>query len=65
MTAIGADQLIETLRASERLADRGVAHSVVYLLEPGRFRAPRGPREASHLASADVRHSITAGRPRV
>ena len=55
MTAIGAYQLVETLRASERLAERGVAHSVVYLLEPGRFRAPRGPREAAHVAPPDVR----------
>jgi phosphoketolase len=55
VTAIGAYQLVETLRASERLADRGVPHSVVYLLEPGRFRAARGPREASHLVSADLR----------
>ena len=55
MTALGAYQLVETLRASERLAERDVAHSVVYLLEPGRFRAPRGPREAAHLASPEVR----------
>jgi phosphoketolase len=55
MTAIGAYQLVETLRASERLAERGVAHSVVYLLEPARFRTPRGPREAAHLTPAEAR----------
>ena len=25
-----------------------------YLLEPGRFRKPRGPRETAHLAPSDV-----------
>jgi phosphoketolase len=54
LTAIGGYQLIETLRASRRLAERGLAHTVVYMLEPGRFRSPRSPREASHLAASDL-----------
>ena len=54
LTAIGAYQLGEVLKASRRLAARDVAHSVVYMLEPGRFRAPRGPREQAHMASGEV-----------
>jgi len=50
LTAVGAYQLREVLRASARLADRGLEHSVVYLLEPGRFRAPRSAGEEAHLA---------------
>ena len=51
LTAIGAYQLGEVLRASRRLAERGVGHAVVYMLEPARFRSPRGERERAHLAS--------------
>jgi phosphoketolase len=54
LTAIGAYQLHAVLRASARLAERGVAHRVVYLLEPGRFREPRSPREAAHAAPREV-----------
>ena len=55
LTAVGADQLGEVLRASRRLGERGVAHAVVYMLEPGRFRTPRSPRERAHLAPHAVR----------
>ncbi|MEX2221247.1 MAG: xylulose 5-phosphate 3-epimerase [Candidatus Rokuibacteriota bacterium] len=58
LTAVGAYQLGEVLRASGRLTERGVAHAVSYMLEPGRFRAPRGPREAAHLASGAVRSRL-------
>jgi phosphoketolase len=58
LTAIGGYQLVETLAASARLAERGVAHSVVYLLEPGRFRAPRSEREARHAGPAAVRQRL-------
>ena len=39
LAALGAYQLTEALRAAERLGERGLASSVVYILEPGRFRA--------------------------
>lgn len=58
LTAAGAYQLEQVLVASGRLADRGVAHSVIYLLEPGRFRAPRSDGEAAHLASQQVRDDL-------
>lgn len=54
LTAVGAYQLIEVLAASRRLADRKIAHCVVYLLEPGRFRAPRSPAERAHHVSPEV-----------
>jgi phosphoketolase len=55
LTAVGAYQLGEVLKASERLGARGVPHAVVYMLEPGRFRAPRSAGERRHLVSADTR----------
>jgi phosphoketolase len=47
LTAIGAYQLEEVLKASFRLRERGIRPAVVYMLEPGRFRAPRDELEAS------------------
>jgi phosphoketolase len=55
LAAIGAYQLGEVLKASARLAERDVPHTVNYVLEPGRFRAPRGDREAAHAAPAALR----------
>jgi phosphoketolase len=55
LTAIGAYQLGEVLRASRRLAERDVPHAVVYMLEPGRFREARGERETAHQAPEAVR----------
>ncbi|MDQ3856209.1 MAG: xylulose 5-phosphate 3-epimerase, partial [Chloroflexota bacterium] len=74
LVASGAYQLGEALRASDRLADHGISHSVVYLLEPGRFRSPRDEREQEYLvpeperaelfpASAGVRVFLTHTRP--
>jgi hypothetical protein len=42
------------VRASLRIADRGIPHVVVYMFEPGRFRAPRTTAEAAHAASPDL-----------
>jgi len=47
LIAVGAYQLAEALRAYERLGERGLASSVVYILEPGRFRVPRDAMEAA------------------
>jgi phosphoketolase len=55
LTAIGAYQLVEILEASERLAGRGIAHAVVVVLEPGRFRRPRSARERRHAVSDELR----------
>lgn len=58
MTAVGAYQLEEVLRASTRLSECEVPHSVVYMLEPGRFRAPRSEGEVAHAAPAELRASL-------
>ncbi|HKY31107.1 MAG TPA: xylulose 5-phosphate 3-epimerase [Candidatus Polarisedimenticolia bacterium] len=52
LLAVGAYQLAEALMASARLTERGVAHRVGCLLEPGRFRRARSGAEARHAASA-------------
>lgn len=54
LVAIGAYQLAEALKAADRLAQRGVAAAVAYIIEPGRFRLPRDEREAAHGSPADL-----------
>lgn len=58
LAAVGAYQLGEVLATSRRLAEREIPHSVVYLFEPGRFRAPRGEAERRHQAPAAVRETL-------
>lgn len=50
LTAIGAYQLHEALKAAARLRSRDVPYRLVYLLEPARFRTPRSGGEAMHSA---------------
>ena len=60
LTAIGAYQLrggAAGLAPPGR--ERDVPHSVVYMLEPGRFRAPRSEGERAHAAPAALRASST------
>jgi phosphoketolase len=64
LVAVGAYQLGEVLTASRRLAERDVAHTVVCVLEPGRFRRPRTEREAAHQARAEVREAAFPERIR-
>ncbi len=54
LAAVGSYQLMDVLTASRRLAERKVAHLVIYLLEPGRFRSPRSRAEQAHQASPDM-----------
>lgn len=54
ITALGAYQLHQVLRASARLAEHEVAHRVVCLLEPGRFRRPRTSGENDHAAPPEL-----------
>jgi phosphoketolase len=58
LTAIGGYQLEEVLKASSRLAERDIAHSVVYMLEPGRFRTPRSKGEEAHAVPDDLKHDL-------
>ena len=54
LVACGAVQLQQVLKASDRLKQQRVAHSVVYLLEPARFRQPRDRWEAAAMADESV-----------
>ncbi len=58
LTAIGGYQLEEALKASFRLTEHEISHSVVYMLEPGRFRIPRSKGERAHVVAEDFRNSI-------
>lgn len=54
LIANGSYQLGEVLRAAARLREADVAHRVVYMQEPGRFRAPRDRWELDYVASAEL-----------
>lgn len=58
LVAVGAYQLLEALRAADRLQARGIAHAVVYILDPARFRAPRDDYEAQCLALKKTREAL-------
>lgn len=45
LTAIGAYQLQQVLRAQKRLSEHGITTYINYLLEPSRFRQPHNARE--------------------
>ncbi|TCT25689.1 xylulose 5-phosphate 3-epimerase [Thermomonas haemolytica] len=66
LVATGAYQLQEVRRAQARLVERGVSAAIVYLAEPGRFRAPRDPEEARYVHSdTAVQALFPVRRPRV
>lgn len=54
LVAIGAYQLIEVMKASSRLAENGVLHSVVVINEAGKLRAPRDSQEAGRTMPKDL-----------
>lgn len=58
LIACGSYQLSEMLRAAERLAQAGHGYRLVYLQEPGRFRAPRDTLEESVLAGPELRERL-------
>ncbi len=58
LTALGAYQLEEVLKASARLSEYNIPHSVVYMLEPGRFRAPRTRGERAHVTPAEIKQEL-------
>jgi phosphoketolase len=67
LTAVGAYQLEEVLKASERLRERQVSHSVVYMLEPGRYRRPRSTGEEAHRVTVQLEKELYPDivRPRI
>jgi phosphoketolase len=66
LVATGAYQLQEVRRARARLVERGLAAAVIYLGEPGRYRAPRDPYETRYVhADSEVHALFPVDRPRV
>lgn len=65
LVAIGAYQLQEILKASNRLTSRGLKHAVVYLIEPSRFRVPRDSTEAQCMAKPHDREDLFPSTARV
>lgn len=62
LVACGAFQLQQALKASDRLKEKGVSHSLIYLLEPGRFRVPRDEYEAQTQADPSVMDALFPAR---
>jgi phosphoketolase len=58
LVAVGAYQLTEVLRASDRLRQHAIEHAVIYLYEPARFRSPRDPHERVILASDELKRDL-------
>jgi phosphoketolase len=58
LVAVGAYQLGQALRASNRLGERRIEHRLIYVFEPGRLRAPRSAAEAAHQAPEPLRHVL-------
>ncbi len=58
LIANGSYQLEQMQRAAQRLAEAGLAYRLVYLQEPGRFRAPRDSWEAEQVVSPELRESL-------
>src|SRR5690606_27141756 len=54
LIANGSYQLGEMLRACQRLKEAGCAYRLIYLQEPGRFRAPRDQWELEAMADPEV-----------
>lgn len=54
LIANGSYQLGEMLRACQRLKEADCAYRLVYLQEPGRFRAPRDSWELEAMADAEL-----------
>jgi phosphoketolase len=64
LTAVGAYQLREVLKASERLQERKICHYVVYMLEPRRWSRPKDEFEARVTVSQDMVEDLYPQRVR-
>lgn len=56
--ALGAYQLVESLRAAERLQSRGTRTLVVAMVEPGRFRTARDAAEQQFVQPDEFVHRL-------
>ncbi|WP_430461123.1 xylulose 5-phosphate 3-epimerase [Thalassolituus sp. LLYu03] len=62
LVACGAVQLKQMLKASDRLRQQRVAHSLMYVLEPGRFRSARDVWEGDIVADTAVLQALFPAR---
>lgn len=58
LVAIGSYQLQQALLLSDRLTQMQRPHSVIYLLEPGRFRQSRDEWEGENLANDELQRAL-------
>ncbi len=58
LVAIGGYQLAEMRKASKRLQSCNIPHSLVYVLEPGRFRTVRDTWEAAGAVAQGVAEDL-------
>ena len=65
LIANGSYQLEQVLRAAQRLEEADMGYRVVYLQEPGRFRAPRDRWELASLASDELIEQLFPDRFRM
>jgi phosphoketolase len=65
LIANGSYQLEQVLRAAQRLEEAEMGYRVVYLQEPGRFRAPRDRWELESLASNELIEQLFPDRYRL
>ena len=65
LIANGSYQLEQVLRAAQRLQEAEMGYRIVYLQEPGRFRAPRDRWELESLASDELVEQLFPDRYRM
>lgn len=66
LVATGAYQLAALRRARERLREHNVVANLIYLGEPGRFRAPRDGTESGHVHDDEtLRRWFMPAQPRL
>lgn len=65
LIANGSYQLEQVLRAGKRLQEAQMGYRIVYLQEPGRFRAPRDRWELESLASDELVETLFPERFRL
>lgn len=58
LIAMGAYQLTQVLKASERLTESSIPHIVTYMLEPGKFRNKRSKEEHEFQVSESIKTHI-------
>lgn len=58
LLAVGTYQLWEMVRASIRLKEAQIPHIVTAIIEPGRFRNPRGKSEAEYCAIPEIQQRL-------